>query len=282
MGNRIKMRHRRRPFATLVVLLLLLLASSVVAYRRRRSPNHPREKQYPSAQAAYVINLRRRADRMRHMRTQIVDRARIPTRTAITDVRRVEAVPGDALDLPFLRRVLSPRAYEDVARARGPRGFRTGHAQLTPGAVGCYLSHIETWKRVVRDLTHDDDHAWIFEDDIDLPHDFVARARTVTRHVPDDWDLVLFGYCARPSSPSAAKKDLYRRLPSFLCLHAYAIRKRTARALLARPDLFPMTQQIDWYLRALGLNVYGPPKPFVFQRRSLHGTDIQKPVIRST
>lgn len=247
-----------RFFALIALLVAMVLVMYILAHRPKTTTCY------------YVINLHHRADRMRHMRAQLRD-------AQITDVRRVEAVQGDQLKLAFLRRILSPSAYEDVMRARGPSGFRTDHAQLTPGAVGCYLSHIDTWKRVVRDLPREDDYACIFEDDINLPRDFVARADAFMRHVPTDWDLVLFGYLSTDPD-SHATNVKYRPLPSFLCTHAYAIRKRTARALLARHDLFPMTQQIDWYLSALGLRVYGPPQPFVFQQNHIFGTDIQKPV----
>nr|WP_207801866.1 glycosyltransferase [Phenylobacterium hankyongense] len=58
------------------------------------------------------------------------------------------------------------------------------------GTLGCALSHIALWRKAVeaeRPLT-------VFEDDVSVDLGFDERSAALMRELPDDWDLVLWGY----------------------------------------------------------------------------------------
>lgn len=57
---------------------------------------------------------------------------------------------------------------------------------LMPGEVGCYLSHIECWKRIVEE---DLAMALILEDDVAIGGDLAIILRSIEQ-LPADWDII--------------------------------------------------------------------------------------------
>ncbi len=70
--------------------------------------------------------------------------------TGLTSLKRFDAVDGGRLRPEELQASLTPRAaYELSVGRRYPFGWvHEGIPSL--GAVGCYLSHVELWKRAAR------------------------------------------------------------------------------------------------------------------------------------
>jgi len=60
----------------------------------------------------------------------------------------------------------------------------------TPGMIGCFLSHMGCWKKVV-----DEGHeaAIVLEDDIVLFDGFEGKVKDLLLELPDDWDVCLLG-----------------------------------------------------------------------------------------
>jgi glycosyl transferase, family 25 len=58
------------------------------------------------------------------------------------------------------------------------------------GAIGCALSHLTLWERSIRE----NEILTIVEDDVALRHDFATKSREVIASLPDDWDLIMWGW----------------------------------------------------------------------------------------
>ena len=182
-------------------------------------------------------------------------------------LERINATEGRDVDWS---RFLSSEALERLVTMQRT-GYRLSHPDLTPGAVGCYLSHMQAWRAVARAGV---DFGFVFEDDTHvIPRDTLAKFKAALAHVPRDWDIVLLG-CEGTGTPVGPG---VMRMDSFLRLHAYAVSSAAARAL---PDsVMPIRQQIDWELSGRipsGLKVYALHPPYVLTKWV--GTDIQSPL----
>lgn len=226
----------------------------LIAYTRPR----PTE----GAQLALVINLDRNKARLDLFanRYDTSDLARVP-------LYRVRAVDGRQEDWS---RSLSSEALERLMTVQ-KTGFRSEHPELTPGAVGCYLSHMHAWSTVINAGVP---YALVFEDDAAIPEDAHRKFQTALKSAPPDWDIILLGYAGRGTLISPVLSELQ----GFLLLHAYAISAKAARSLCA--TMLPITRQIDWELsyriHTHGLRVYGLHPSLIKQH--WQGTDIQIPL----
>jgi GR25 family glycosyltransferase involved in LPS biosynthesis/glycosyltransferase involved in cell wall biosynthesis len=95
------------------------------------------------------------------------------------NVIRVPAADGSALDREALIN----------------SGYITADLPYPAGTLGCALSHLKLWEMAVSQ----DRSVTIFEDDIVVSHQFEKRARQVLSVVPDDWDIIQWGYVFNPS-----------------------------------------------------------------------------------
>ena len=152
-------------------------------------------------------------------------------------------------------------------------GYREDHPDLTPGAVGCYLSHMRVFE-LVASCGHP--YAYVFEDDADiLPGARAAFDRALSR-IPPDWDIVLLGHLARGVEycEGVVEADF------FLLNHAYALSARAARRLLTL-GMLPMKKQVDWALSDMieeyGLKIYALEPKMAMQNYKFQ-TNIQSPL----
>lgn len=236
----------------------LVLAACALLFLLRGADRHP-------TAVALVINLERNPGRLDSFL-----RAYWASDLSSVRLQRINAIEVKSADW---YRYLSSEALERLMTMQRT-GYRVSHPDLTPGAVGCYLSHVQVWKAIARAGV---DHGFVFEDDThQIPGDTLARFRAALAHVPRDWDIVLLG-CEGTGTPVGPG---VMRMDSFLRLHAYAISAAAARAL---PDtMMPIRKQIDWELSGRipsGLKVYALHPPYVLT--TWVGTDIQSPLLNS-
>lgn len=113
----------------------------------------------------FLINLERSAERLRVFRAW---------NSFLPDVERFSAVDGRTLDRQALisQGVLDPRAT------------------YTDGALGCALSHVTLWERVVSEGVV----TTIVEDDAVFNRHFAVRSAAVLDALPAEWDCVLWGW----------------------------------------------------------------------------------------
>ena len=153
------------------------------------------------------------------------------------------------------------------------------------GAVGCALSHVALWERLV---SSGEPYMAIFEDDAVIKRDVDVQA--LAQHaVHLGCDVLLLGWRLpidtwfRPRLRSVDEEFKELVAPRFYETHAYIITNKGARALLA--EVRPIEMQIDAYMgmqRArLGMRFLVPARgPIARQRRAIWNSGIQTSVMR--
>jgi glycosyl transferase family 25 len=214
---------RARVLAVLVLLCVLLWVAS-----RRERFERP-------AMPMYVINLKRRPDRLHACMAALKDWQATVRASDRSDITVIEAVDGKTLE--------------------------TGKAKLTRGEVGCFLSHL-----AVLDEIAQGEAPWglVLEDDgrLDVPRKDMA---SLVREIPRGVDVVALGCNAFPGPPQT--RHVSDRFHEFIGYdlygtHAMMYSRRGARALLrvARHRGFDVPYDV-WLARqkAARLVVAHPP-----------------------
>jgi GR25 family glycosyltransferase involved in LPS biosynthesis len=196
-------------------------------------------------------------------------------RTDLYNVKRFErvaAVNGRQLNLS---KHVSYRGQQDIEMIE-QQGYRIRHNQLTRGAVGCYLSHINVYK-MIRDRP--EEFGIIFEDDVKFnQRNIYKHLRIQMAKIPDDWDILLLGCVCH----ICKHNDGYKDLNHFFLLHAYVVKKSSAINILKELEFLPVRQQIDSELSVLAIEkkikVYCLTSSLVWQDPKINATSIQTPL----
>lgn len=201
-----------------------------------------------------IINLARRPDRLRSLLNLIEnsDLSEVP-------VYRLAAHDGTAIE--YHDGLLTEDAkleLEDLKRTR----VRNFHGQLSLGAIGCYLSHVDVWRFVIDNAGDDQDTPFlILEDDARLP-------KRITADLQKGWELgarqsgdkpfivlahvICLANCAR-------NPDGLLTPERYWSAQSYLMNPKAAKALLDA-GMFPIDVQVDFqmqYYRNAGiLNIY--------------------------
>lgn len=184
----------------------------------------------------------------------------------------LEGVNGRALDAPTRDRVYSE-----------PRAIGEGGRPLSPGEIGCALSHQKIYQRM---LEQDLPLVLVLEDDAALDADFAARLDEICAEV--DWqtvDLLLLShiqkYTAWGARPVATNRQLVKPLVAYNG-NGYLLTRRGAERLLAQ--LRPVYQPADcWnHLRQLGVLQMRGIVPYLINHsplaeNSLIGAELREP-----
>jgi GR25 family glycosyltransferase involved in LPS biosynthesis len=121
----------------------------------------------------YCINLKNRPDRWKRFSSQ-------PAFTEIQkefQFERIDAVNGKDINIQNDKRI-SVRTRRNILLQN-----RRDHEDIdTPGAVGCYLSHVLVWKKF---LQTSEDYCIVFEDDAAIPNTFVPRFKNALRSIKE-------------------------------------------------------------------------------------------------
>jgi hypothetical protein len=150
--------------------------------------------------------------------------------------------------------LITPTAKQELAEVSAT-GLRRHHAQLTPGGVGCYLSHVDTWRYILEDAQKRkdmDSPTLVLEDDVNVP-------RIVKHALEYGWSLAnqLVGDRApvmlhfQMTCLSGCEPKMYGLVEPnlFWGMRTFLLNGHGARALLSWPSLFPIDVQIDSVLR---------------------------------
>ena len=120
-------------------------------------------------------------------------------------------------------------------------GIAHGKAKLTPGEVGCFLSHRECWKRLVES---GNSYAAILEDDIIISTRAASYLNSAS-WIPASVDLIMLSlwdheqtiYCLRNSKRISEDNELYRGIiPHPFGTQGYIISRRAAQKALDLSD----------------------------------------------
>ena len=245
----------------ILIITLLILSLFVISLCTRLYKNNSKKYEFDNI---YLINLKRRPDRL-HNFLEHYNKSDFKNETVI----KFDAIDGSRLNVDSVS--LSELAQAELQQLE-TTGFRTKHYQLTKGAIGCYLSHVKVWENI---LKHKYNNVLIFEDDAKIPEDLNAKIYENMKYVPNDWDIVLFGYICK----KCRKYENYYEVERFMLTHCYMINRNAIIKIMNSNTLFPITQQIDSLMSELSsiLNIYSMKDKIVKQFNSR--TDIQAPLI---
>jgi GR25 family glycosyltransferase involved in LPS biosynthesis len=127
------------------------------------------------------------------------------------------------------------------------RQTRRSHYEIdAPGAVGASLSHFRVWETLI---SSGESAFLVFEDDCDIPPDFVERLERVMKTLPANWDLVQFQrtefkYGSNGCTPLDGGP--LQTCTSLMGAYAYMISRSGAEKLLARA--YPIELHVDAYM----------------------------------
>jgi glycosyl transferase, family 25 len=220
----------------------------------------------------FVINLKRSADRKVHMTNQL-------------DNLHISYEIFDAVDGLEL-------SDHEIESKYGIDTFPTWASynarNLTKGEIGCILSHLRIYKRMVDE---DIECACIFEDDNDFKKDIANLLKDNHLHKVD-WGLLFLGHAGMRRNDLLGAECSSRQVHVFSDYHiskpveapfntsAYLIKKTAAIKLLhhAYPLRMPM-DFITGHAEAVGIEVYVLTPPCTTQNKLLFQSTIQDDTI---
>jgi len=197
---------------------------------------------------AVVINLRRNPERYAGVKAAL--------EAEDLEFDRLDAVDGRAL----------------TATERSENVTALGRALMTPGMIGCFLSHRKCWELCL----HLRQPVIVFEDDVMVSSDFKAKLTAAMKNLPADWDVLLLGSIGAISPkyyhvnffhalaaggmrwPRWHAEDVHEPLRAF-GTHAYMVSEKGAAELLRRcPRVNYHVDVVAWGLRGLRLFAIHP------------------------
>lgn len=250
----------------LIVCVLVLALASLIFWSfepRQREPLAPNFQ-------TYVINMRKNTDRMAHFDRQYA-RSDLAERPYV----RIEAVNGYELG-DQVKEYVSPKVWLGLNHLAKTKK-RAGDGVLTPGMIGCYLSHYSIFEQMT------EPYAIIFEDDARIhPKIYKKVIKSIVEEegrFPSDWDVILLGHWCKMCEPTAQASPDVAVARFFWGTHGYMVSQTGARKLLENREP-EITMQIDHYMSYLSqknkLNVYAIHPSYVVPGN--FGTDLQMAV----
>ena len=235
-----------KAYQCIMIMLIILFFSfyTQCEYFNNSLRNvHSRDVPY----GVFVINLERRRDRFETFLKHF-DKSDLKDHELV----RHQAVDGSKLDIEKLS--ISPKArkqFDELTQSKK----RKHHYQFPSiGGIGCYLSHTQVFEITVK---NNHTYSIVFEDDFHCPPNILETIDSYLHMIPEDWDMLLINFTC--FNCKEIKK--YRKVTLFYGLAAYVISQKGARKLLNSGLLFPMTQQIDFFLSEMSseINIYALP-----------------------
>lgn len=216
----------------------------------------------------YYINLDRRPDRDENVKNEI-------SKLNYTGpVEKIPAVDGRQIDIPNLSENLVTK--EGKADALNQNGGL--YYVMTPGAIGCALSHHNLATKIIEEMSNDD-YVLILEDDVELEDNFMDKLSKYVKEIPK-FDILLIGYHMKQNKSKG--NDYYDQPLKSWGTFGFITNKKGSQELL---KLFPIKHQVDTEMHKLynnhDLKVYSlkEDKRLVkspqSQEESEYGTDIQ-------
>ena len=210
----------------------------------------------------YIINLKKNTERMGYI-NELYNKSDLSSEPYI----RIEAVNGKEIDVkPYV----TERVYNGILDI-DKTGERKYHSQITRGAIGCYLSHLDIYNQF---KTSKKPYALIIEDDAWLNENiYESGIKNILNNIPNNWDIILLGRIEL----EAVNKQHYLVMNKFWGTHGYLINKSGVSKMLELANI-PIDDQIDGVMSKLSqegkLNIYAPLNIHISSNTDL-GSEIQ-------
>lgn len=206
-----------------------------------------------------------------------------------TDIRltRFEAVDTRGESFIRFKEFIDPDSLNHIKEGIMTKK-RQRDSDLTPGAVGCYLSHMSLYREA---LLKGEKMILVFEDDVLIPKRFKQDLYQKLQNMPEGWDMLVLGWYGIKGSKN--KKNMKQniriskdkvRLYNFILMHAYVITDVGMRKMLNYGTV-PIRKQIDHMAsdNSDAIHIYGVyPNTWIKQGNPkndpIYNTSIQIPV----
>eukprot|EP00927_Polykrikos_kofoidii_P007665 TRINITY_DN13151_c0_g2_i1.p1 TRINITY_DN13151_c0_g2~~TRINITY_DN13151_c0_g2_i1.p1 ORF type:complete len:274 (-),score=39.01 TRINITY_DN13151_c0_g2_i1:80-901(-) len=233
----------------------------------------------------YCVNLNRRPERWTFMKSQFAS-LRMPA-------RRFPSIDGHFVDVKALANVGLVSALA-LSRFLLPNEKKLFGIDLTPGGLGCALSHMQIWRDIIErseegKIPQNGGRFLVVEDDClftdGFSEELLAERLSV---VPNDWEIVFLGGqdLMKRQADLEVAPGVRRLYKGFRETTSYMISVAGCKACLE--VAMPLSWQIDTHLtenemaNPEGLMFTAKPRgyclfpPLVGQARELFSTDVQK------
>ena len=153
-------------------------------------------------------------------------------------LQRIEAVDAKKIAVDHFLSERANKQLQDTIR----NGYRIRHSDLTPGAVGCFLSHITAMRMLIDDNTCD--VYLVFEDDSLVPSDLYKTLLLELRVPPPQWDIITLGYHYAVFDNTYTSEN-FKKLKTFWGMYAYFVSKKGAQKIIELYETKKIDMQID-------------------------------------
>lgn len=247
---------------TIIIIIILIIIYNK-KYKESFTPLPLNELIINNTDSKYIINLDKRIDRWNITSKLLFNKG-------YTNLKKYKAVEGNRIPKDSLYNIVSNEAIDPIIK-----GYRTEHHELSIGAVGCYLSHINVWE--LGNEINNYNYVIIFEDDT-YPILNSDELQVILNDLPQDWDLCILGGTYNRNN---IINNNFCKINRFFGLYAYIINKKCINYLLK--NAFPVKQQIDSWLSDLSIqnkiNIYGMISEDWLTNNDINNTNIQTPMI---
>lgn len=226
--------------AVLFLMMSAIMALALLIFSSRNGSFTPAPILAPNFEC-FVINMAKNRDRMVNFNAQY-KRSDLAARPCI----RIEAINGAAMG-EKMREYVTPKVWMGMNYLNQMK-VRLADGQLTPGMIGCYLSHYAIFKQIVEDQLP---YAVIFEDDANIhPRIYSKKIQSIVEEdgtFPLDWDVILLGHWCKKCVPVT---NDYTNVQYFWGLHGYMVSQKGAQKLIELREN-EISMQIDHYMSYL-------------------------------
>lgn len=232
----------------IILIILLIVIIFIIFYKKQDS--------FMSEMDAYVINLPRRTDRLEQFKENYNK----------SDISKNNLIIVEAIDGKNFEKIkgFAPESTRQILKT----GKRKTHQELTPGMIGCYLSHYIAYEKF---LESGKEQAFIFEDDSKIAPVFFVDA---LKNPPQDWDIIMVGVQSCMDCPDSDEN--FKMLNEFYGAGGYLINRKGAYKMMKYKEN-PVHNQIDLFMAKLckenKLNLYSLRTNLVDTAHM--GTDVQ-------
>ena len=223
--------------AVLFLMMSAIMALALLIFSSRNGAFTPAPILAPNFEC-FVINMAKNRDRMVNFNAQY-KRSDLAARPCI----RIEAINGAAMG-EKMREYVTPKVWMGMNYLNQMK-VRLADGQLTPGMIGCYLSHYAIFKQIVEDQLP---YAVIFEDDANIhPRIYSKKIQSIVEEdgtFPLDWDVILLGHWCKKCVPIT---NDYTNVQYFWGLHGYMVSQKGAQKLIELREN-EISMQIDGFM----------------------------------
>lgn len=161
------------------------------------------------------------------------------------NIERFPAVLGSSIDITNTEQ-LSPTEIQlewdtTINSMYDPNIRNPGKAVMTPGEIGCALSHIRIWKYFQNTNVKS---VMIIEDDAEFVNLFKEISETLWELKPLNWDIIFFGFTNAGSKLQVYNKYFYKPEYGFETV-GYVVSKQGLDKLVS---LLPVSGPVDVWL----------------------------------